>query len=67
MDWYWPVAQGLETPKVQYRKWSSQRTNTHDQGTRTMMWGLPEGVGGAGWRGANWKTWDNCNSIINKI
>ena len=29
-----------------------------------MVGGLPEEVGGAGWRGAKR---DNCNNIINKI
>ena len=29
--------------------------------------GIPEGVGGAGWRGQRGKNWDNYNSIINKI
>ena len=32
-----------------------------------MVGGLPEGVGGAGWRGERGKNRDNCNSIINKI
>ena len=34
---------------------------THGQ---TKMWGLPQRMGGAEWKG---KTWDNCNIIINKI
>ena len=29
--------------------------------------GLPEGVGGAGLRGAKGENQDNCNSIINKV
>ena len=29
--------------------------------------GLPEGVGGAGWRGAKGKNQNNCNSIIDNI
>ena len=33
---------------VQYRKWSSQKTYLCDPWTLTMVWGLPEGVGGAG-------------------
>ena len=28
--------------------------------------GMPEGVGGAGWRGAKGENWDNRNSIVNK-
>ena len=39
--------------KLQYRKWSSQRTHTHDPWTQTMVGELPEGVGGAGWREAS--------------
>ena len=34
---------------------SNQRSSTHDPWTRTMTWGLPEGVGYAGWRGAKGK------------
>ena len=34
------------------RVWSSQRSYARDPGTSTMVWGLPEGVGGALWRGA---------------
>ena len=30
-----------------------------------MVWGLPEGVGSAGWRGENGKSLDNGNSIMN--
>ena len=40
----------------------------HDPWTWTTVWGLPEGVGG--WLcggGQSGKTWDNCNSINNKI
>ena len=32
-----------------------------------MVWGLPEGVGGAGWRGTKGENQDNCNSILIKI
>ena len=36
--------------KVQYRKWSNQRTYMRDPWTRTMVGALTEGVGVAGWR-----------------
>ena len=39
----------------------------YDPWPLTMMWGLPEGVGGARWREVNGEKWDNCNSIINKL
>ena len=47
--------------KVQYRKWSSQRTYMYDPWTWTMVWELPEGVAegvlsGGRQRGNNWTT-----------
>ena len=36
-------------------------------GHETMVGGLPEGVEGAGWRGAKGKNLDNCNGVINKM
>ena len=38
--------------KYSIGKWGSQRTYIHDPQTQTMVWGLPEGVWGTGWRGA---------------
>ena len=33
-----------------------------------MVWGWPEGVGGAGWREAKEENWDDCKKInIEKI
>ena len=37
---------------VQYRKWSSQRTDTQDPWPWTMVWGLPDWVGVLGGGGA---------------
>ena len=34
--------------KVQYRKWSRQRTYMHDPWTGTIVWGYPEGWGRGG-------------------
>ena len=53
--------------KVQHREQSSQRTKTHDPWTQTIMWGLPEGVRGAGWRVQKGKIWDNCNRTLRNI
>ena len=38
--------------KAQYREQSSQRTYMHDPQTWTTVWGLPEGMGRAGQKGA---------------
>ena len=52
--------------KVQYRRWSSQRTiciiHGHEKrgGDCLREWGV---LGGGGQRGKNW---DKCNSMINK-
>ena len=40
---------------------------THDPWTRSKVWGWPEVVGGAGWRGAKGMNLDNYNSLINNI
>ena len=34
---------------------------------RTLVWGMLEGGGVVGWRGAKAEKQDNCNSISNKI
>ena len=50
-----------------YRKGRSQRTYTYDPWTWNKVGWIAGWKGGTGFRGANGKNWNNCNTIINKI